>query len=472
MNPSINSYRSHFKQTLRLTWPVIIGQLGHIAISFADNAMIGKLGYQYLAAASIANGIFFLILVLGIGLTMAMTPLVAEAFSSNDPENCRKLFNQGLWVNFIFSLFLAALCWFSTYLIPLLGQPPEILPLVASYQKILALTIIPSMVFMTYKQFIEGLSSVRPGMYVMIIVVVSNVGLNYVLIFGKLGFPEMGLNGAGWATLIARIIGMILLGAFVIVMPKYRVYKPWPYVARMGSAVAKKILALGLPSSLQYFFEVGAFTGSAILIGWLGAKPLAAHQLAIHLASITYTISMGFSSAAAIRVANAKGKNDLLGMRKSGYVAIFLGIVFMSLCSVGFILGKNVLPLIYVDDPEVIRLTSILLLIAAFFQISDGIQAIAVGALRGISDVKIPAVMTFVAYWILGLPVGWVLGMKLGWGVAGIWVGISIGLTFSAIFLFLRFSYMTRFRADSHLISSKTEENKSIAEQKVKEIKV
>ncbi|MCB9231462.1 MAG: MATE family efflux transporter [Bacteroidia bacterium] len=442
MNSFFSRYQTHFRETLKLTWPVVIGQLGHIGISLADNTMIGNLGYKYLAAASIANGFFFLILVPGMGLSMATTPLVAEAVT--DKEACKNLFNQSFWVNFFASLVLAALCWSGVYLVPFLDQPAEIVPMVGSYLKILAVSIIPSMVFLTYKQFIEGLSQMRPAMFIMVSVVLANVGLNYLLIYGKFGFPELGLDGAGWATLISRIYGMLALGAFVIFSPRFKEYKPWPYISNIGYSLAKKILSIGIPSSLQYFFEVGAFTASALLAGLIGSKALAAHQLAIHLSSITYSIALGISSAAAIRVANAKGEQNLIGMRMAGFSSVFLGILFMCCCAIIFVLGRNLIPELYLSDPEVLQITAILLLIAALFQISDGVQAITIGALRGLTDVKIPAVMTFIAYWVLGLPIGWILGILLDWGVEGIWVGISLGLTFSAIFLVLRFRYMTR----------------------------
>ena len=420
--------------------------MGHIVINVTDNAMIGKLGSVYLSAATIANSIFFLVLVIGIGISMGLTPLVSEAAGGNDNEKCRALFHNGFWVHFSLGLLLTMLCFGSAFLIPFLDQPVEVVALSQGYLKILSVSILPSMIFMHYKQFIEGLSFVRPAMFAMIFIVVLNIIGNYILIYGKLGFPALTLDGAGYATLFARTIGMVILGLYVTGDQRFRSFFPYPKIARVSDSFVRKILSIGVPSSAQYFFEVAAFTASALMAGWIGYREQAAHNLAIHMASITYTVSMGISAAASIRVAGAKGREDPAGIRYAGFSAIFMGMIFMGICAVVFILGKNILPTLYVSEVYVVELTATLLLFTAIFQVSDGVQAISAGALRGISDVKIPAITTFIAYWVIGIPVGYYFGFIANLGVKGIWYGIIAGLTASAIFLAIRFHLMSRNR--------------------------
>lgn len=280
----------------------------------------------------------------------------------------------------------------------------------------------------------------RPAMIITIAANIINALANWMFIHGNLGMPALGLDGAGIATLSSRTFMALLLMAYVMKAKHFKQYDVTFHFKGINVPVIKKILALGLPSGIQYFFEVGAFSFAVIMVGWLGTKQLAAHQIAINLASVSFMAVLGISSAGAIRVGNAVGKQDVREVRRAGFTALIMGPSIMGAAGVLFIIFRNIFPSFYVDDREVISIASTLLIIAAMFQLSDGTQAVGIGVLRGLTDVKGPTIITFVAYWIIGLPIGYLFGFYGGMGVEGIWIGLSIGLTASAIMLTLRFN--------------------------------
>jgi multidrug resistance protein, MATE family len=432
--------KKHIVSTFQLAYPVIIGQLGIIMMGVVDSLMVGHLGAAPLAAASLGNSLAFIILIIGIGVSLAVTPLVAIAVGANKFEDCGVYFRQSLIVNSILAIMIVLIVYFAADLIQYFDQPLEVQVMAASYMKIIGFSAVPLMFFQTYKQFIEGLSVMRPAMIIAILANIINVFANWVLIFGNLGLPALELNGAGWATFASR--GFMALSIMVFVM-KNKFFKQYDVSFHFKSInwhVIKKILSLGLPSGFQYFFEVGAFSFAVVMVGWLGTKQLAAHQIAINLASISFMAVLGISAAGSIRVGNAVGMKDIAETRKAGFTASLMGASIMSIAGIIFILLRNFLPSLYVNDQVVISYASSLLVIASLFQISDGTQAVGIGILRGLTDVKIPTAITFIAYWIVGLPVGYLLGFTFKLGVQGVWIGLLLGLTTSAILLTLRFN--------------------------------
>ncbi len=436
----MQSFKSHAKDTLQLAYPVIIGQLGFIMMGVVDTLMVGGLGATSLAAASVSNSLFILILIIGIGISMAVTPLVAISVGALKYDECGVYFRQSLLVNMIVGIILFLLTYFAADFIAYLDQPIGVVKLSISYTKILGLSIIPAMLFQTYKQFIEGLSYTRPGMVVTLLANIINAAANWVLIYGKFGMPELGLDGAGWATFSSRVFMGIFLMVYVMRSKNFKIYDVTFHFRGINFPIIRKILDLGLPSAFQYIFEVGAFSFAVIMVGWLGTKQLAAHQIAINLASISFMSALGISSAGAIRVGNAVGKRDVNEIRKAGFTAIMLGAGMMACFGIIFISLNKVLPSLYIKDPVVISYASSLLLIAAIFQISDGVQAVGIGVCRGLTDVKGPTIITFIAYWILGLPIGYFLGFSLKMQVVGVWIGLLIGLSVSATLLTIRFN--------------------------------
>ena len=432
--------KKHITATLQLAYPVIIGQLGIIMMGVVDSLMVGRLGAAPLAASALGNSLAFIVLIIGIGVSLAVTPLVAITVGAKKFEDCGIYFRQSLLINSILSIIIAVAIFFLADLIRFFDQPVEVQVQAMSYMKIIGLSAIPLMFFQTYKQFIEGLSIMRPAMIITLLANLINAFANWVLIFGNLGFPALALNGAGWATFASRVFMSATLMIYVMNNSFFKQYDVSFHFKSINWHVIKKILSLGLPSGFQYFFEVGAFSFAVVMVGWLGTKPQAAHQIAISLASISFMAVLGISVAGSIRVGNAVGMKDIHETRRAGFTASLIGASIMIFSGVIFILFRNFLPTLYVDDSEVISLASSLLIIAALFQISDGTQAVGIGILRGLTDVKIPTAITFIAYWIVGLPVGYLLGFTFNIGVQGVWIGLLLGLTTSAILLTLRFN--------------------------------
>ena len=432
--------KKHITSTIQLAYPVIVGQLGIIMMGVVDSLMVGKIGASSLAAASLGNGMTFIILIIGIGVSLAVTPLVAIAVGAGKFEDCGIYFRQSLLVNSILSVIIAGLIYFLADFIKYFNQPVEVQNQAISYIRIIGFSSVPLLLFQTYKQFIEGLSIMLPAMIIALLANLVNVFVNWVLIFGNLGFPALALDGAGWATFASRVFMALALMGYVMKNNRFKQYDVSFHFKSINRPVIKKILSLGLPSGIQYFFEVGAFSFAVVMVGWLGTKQQAAHQIAINLASISFMAVLGISVAGSIRVGNAVGMRDISETRRAGFTASLLGASVMLVSGLIFILFRNFLPTLYINDQEVISYASSLLIIAALFQLSDGTQAVGIGILRGLTDVKIPTAITFIAYWIVGLPVGYLLGFTFGLNVQGVWIGLLLGLTTSAILLTLRFN--------------------------------
>ncbi|MCU0343638.1 MAG: MATE family efflux transporter [Ignavibacterium sp.] len=431
-------------KTFKLAYPVIIGQLGIIMMGVVDSIMVGRLGPVPLAAASLGNSLIFLILIVGIGCSIVVSPLVAILVGAKRYSECGIYFRQSLLVNVFLSLVMIGIILLGVNFIHQLNQPSEVIELTIVYMSIVGLSAFPLMIYQTYKQFIEGLSIMKPAMVIAILANVINALANWVLIFGELGFPKLGLAGAAWATFASRIFMALVIMFYVMSNEKFKQYDVTFHFRGINLPVIKKILSLGLPSGFQYFFEVGAFSFAVIMIGWIGANELAAHQIAINLASISFMGVLGISQAASIRVGNAMGEQSILKIRKAGFTGIVLGASIMFFAGLTFILLNDFLPTLYISDKNVIDIASRLIIIAALFQLSDGTQAVGIGVLRGLTDVKGPTIITFVAYWIISLPIAYVLAFYFNLGVDGVWIGLLIGLSVSAILLTLRFNHKSK----------------------------
>lgn len=437
-------YKDHFKRNITLAVPVMFSQLGHVMVGVADSIMVGQLGTLPLAAVSLGNGIFAVILMFGIGISFAITPLVAAADGKNNFRKSAKVFKHGFYINLLTGILLFLLTFAGGPILYLLNQPGEVVNLTIPYLDIIALSLIPFMIFQSFKQFAEGLSFTKNAMYITVAANLINVGLNYILIFGKLGFEPMGLRGAGWATFISRVLMAIAMAVYVVKGSKFQQYMKGFRWKGVSKKLTVRMIKLGFPTGMQFVFEVGAFSTALIMVGWLGAQQLAAHQIAINLASISYMMATGISAAATVRVGNQLGKNDIPNLRLAGFTAFIMGIAFMSLTGIIFVVGKSFLPGLYIQEVEVINIASSLVVIAAFFQISDGIQVVGLGALRGIEDVKMPTVIAVIAYWFIGLPFGYFLCFTLQLGARGVWFGLLTGLSMAAIMLSYRFNLLTR----------------------------
>lgn len=439
-------YLKQSRITFLLAYPVMLSQLGQILVGVSDSVMVGQLGTAPLAGVSLGNSIFILFLTFGIGISYGITPLVAKADGERNNKKIIEVLKHGFLVNGITGLILFLLLFLTSYIFPYLNQPEDVILLAKPYFLVISFSIIPFMVFQVFRQFAEGLSLTKQAMIITISGNILNVFFNYILIFGKFGFPAYGLVGAGIATLISRIY---MAFAMIFFVAYAKIFKPyWKEFRKKGldKGLIRNILSIGLPSGLQFIFEVGAFSLAAIMIGWLGASSLAAHQIAINLAAITYMMASGLATATTIRVGNQLGRKDYRAMRMVGFTGFYMSAIFMGFNALILITGRHFFPTLYINEPEVIEIASSLLFIAAVFQLSDGIQVVGLGALRGMADVKIPTLITLVAYWILALPVGYVLGFSLNMGAFGIWIGLLTGLTIAAVLLYIRFNKLSLAR--------------------------
>ncbi len=437
-------YPNHIKQTIRLSLPIIVGQIGQLTMSVADNVMVGRVGTDALAAAAIGNGLFTLIMVVGLGISMAITPLTAMAKGAGRDEDCGVVLRQGLLVNMITGILLCAATFAGAQAIRVLNQPESIVEPAILYMQVLGLSMLPLMLFQSYRQFAEGVSFLKPAMIITLVANLVNIFVNWVFIFGNLGAPALGLTGAGIATFSSRVFMAACLVAVVMLAPSLKRFDPSLRYKKIDLPLMKRLLGIGIPGAFQYFFEVSAFVGSSVIVGWMGVKELAAHQIALNLAGISFMGAMGISAAGTIRVSNALGRGSKPDVRAAGFSAALLCMGFMALAGLIFVLFRNVLPGLYVTDPQVAEITAVLLVIVAFFQLSDGAQAVGIGILRGITDMKVPTLLTLAAYWIIGLPSGYALAFWADLGIYGVWYGLLISLTVSALLMMLRFHIRTR----------------------------
>ena len=432
--------KDHLLKNLSLSFPIMISQLGHITVGVFDSLMIGKVSVSQLAAVSLATSIFSFILLFCIGLSYGITPLISS--SDKGKKYVSSILYNGMLVNVISSILLVSFVILTKHLLSYLGQDEEVLFHTYSYLDIICISLIPLILFQTFKQFIEGLGFTKPSMYISVISNVINIVLNAVLIFGLFGFPRLEIIGAAYATLISRVIMFLLILIYCLNDRRFSKYiLKTKFLVNLNHI--KDIFRIGFASGLQYIFEVGAFSVATVMTGSIGAIHLAAHQIALNLASISYMIASGIGSASMISLSYYDGKRNFEDMRRSGFASFLLVFILMIVSALVFIIFRNYLPVLYVDDSSVINIASTLLIIAGLFQISDGIQAVGLGILRGIRDIKKPTVVTFISYWIISIPLSYFLGIEYGYGVYGIWIGLSIGLTLAAIFHVTRFNYLT-----------------------------
>lgn len=436
--------KDHFKITFTLAFPVVLSQLGQVSVGVADSMMVGRLGAVQLAAASLGNSIFFVILMFGMGITMGITPLVSMAEGKGKFKRIGHLFQHGLWINIATALLLTLVVIGLSQGLYFLNQPEEVVKLTIPYLYIITASLLPFMIFQTFKQFAEGLSQTKQAMYVTILCNLVNVFLNWVLIYGKLGAPEMGLNGAGLATLISRVMMPIAMGLYVMRSKRYHVFNLKLGIEKLRFLLINRILKIGVPTGFQFIFEVSAFSAAAIMMGWIGVNALAAHQIAINLASISYMMVSGLSTAGMIRVSNQIGRGNFKRMREAGMVVFGMVLIFMSITGLLFIILRFYLPTLYIDNNEVVTLSASLLVVAGLFQLSDGVQVAGLGVLRGLEDVKFPTLITLVAYWVISLPLGYFLAFEIGLAEKGIWYGLLIGLSVTAVVLFYRFHKLSK----------------------------
>jgi MATE family multidrug resistance protein len=450
---NLSQYTQEFSYNLKLAYPVILGMLGHTLIGIVDNIMVGNLGATELAAVSLGNSFIFIAMSIGIGFSTAITPIIAEADAEKDNHKIRAAFHHGLLLCTVLGIALFIIIVLAKPIMNLMHQPKEVVDLASPYIDWVAFSLIPVIIYQGYKQFADGLSQTKYSMYAIFMANVVHIFFNYVLIYGLWIFPKLGILGAALGTVISRIMMVVFMHYLLKYNAELNQYFNNFSFKQIKKSMLKKIINLGTPSALQMLFEVALFTAAIWLSGSIGKNSQAANQIALTIATVTFMFAMGLSVTAMIRIGNQKGKKDFKNLiivaRSIFLLAIILEIVFAVL----FVIFHSILPHYFlnmndttqlVDNTEVIAIASKLILVAAVFQISDGIQVVVLGALRGLQDVKIPMYIAFVSYWIIGFPISFYLGKYTALASVGVWIGLLAGLTAAALFLYIRFHNLTK----------------------------
>ena len=438
MTGLIGKYGSNYRSLLRLAIPIIIGQLGGIITGLADTIMVGQHSTAELAASSFVNNVLNTFIIFGTGFSFALTPLVGENLARNKKYVVSAWLKNSIVANLLLALIITAILSVIYFNVHRFGQPVELLPLIKPYFIISMISIIFVMLANSFRQFVEGITNPTVSMCVLIIGNVVNIIGNYVLIYGKWGFPEMGLMGAGYSTLISRILMLVMFIAVFLFRPSYKAYRKgfmrmWVLPNRLI-----RVTKIGVPIALQQGLEAATFSLTAIMVGWLGSTELAAHQVVIAISTISFTTYLGLGSATAIRTSFYKGANDWDQVRKTTVAGLHLGIIVSTLTCLALYVFKDQISFVFSDDPNVAVIVITLLPILMLYQYVDGAQIVLANSLRGLSDVKPIMWISFITNFLLAIPAGYILGFPLGMGIRGIWMAYPIGFVFSVILLGLR----------------------------------
>lgn len=434
----LSGYLPIYKKNLQLAIPIILSQAGQVSVSLIDTMMVGHVGTTELAAAAFANNVFLFGMLLGIGITIGITPLTGHSYGKNDQSKVGEWLKNGIFSHVLIAVALLSIMSCITPFMNNMGQSPEVVKKAVPYYLLLLASFFPMILFFSFKQFLEGIGNTKIAMIITIAVNILNIILNYIFIFGKLGIPAMGLNGAGLSTLIARFVMPIMIFTFIRTNKKYNYLYHLAVKAKLKWKRIVKILSIGLPIGLQMLIEIMAFSFGAIMMGWMSKESLAAHQVAIGMASFTFMISLGLASGTTIRISHLIGQNKLSEMKHVIYASLHMVIFFMSMMGISFIVFRYQLPYLFTNDIRVVEIAVKLLIVGALFQIFDGVQVVLIGTLRGFADVRMPMILAFVSYIMISLPTAYVFAFVLGYREIGIWIGFLVGLGTAAILFWTR----------------------------------
>lgn len=438
---SFAKYKEQYKINLRLALPVILTQVGQVLVQIADNIMVGRYGGDDptpLAATSFGGSVFFILFIAGIGITLGLTPLIGELYARGDRKISAGYLQNGIMFYTLLGIIISTI---QLSVIPLmyhLGQPAEVVDMAIPYYRMLAFSMPFIMLFFAFKQFLEGVGNTKVEMFVTIGSNMTNVGFNALFIYGNLGFPEMGAEGAGLGTLLSRMLMPILIIGYFYRRDKYRVYLDGFSPRNYSFQTIRTLLRMGLPISGQMFMEAMAFIGTSIMMGWIGKEVISANQIGVTVSNCAFMIAMSIGIASTIVVSHRFGERNINGIAMAAKASYHLVIAWNLLTAITFITLRNYIPMLFTTNPQVIQIASQLMIFVALFQLSDGIQNVSVGILRGMQDVKIIMPIAFVSYWLLNLPVGYFFGFTLGMGPVGLYLGFTFGLSTAAVLLIMR----------------------------------
>jgi len=434
---SLPTLRRELPPTLRLALPLVLAEIGWMSMVIVDTMMVGRLpnSAESIGAVSISSSIFIVFAFFGEGLLIGLDTLVSQAFGAGHREDCHRSLINGIYLSFAIFPFLFLPVWYLPLYFHRMGVDPSVVVLAVPYMHTLGAGLLPLLLYFAVRRTLQGMNMVRPIAFALVTANLINFLGNYIFIFGKFGMPALGVTGSGWATAVSRTyLALVLVGYLLWYDHRHRTDLLKTPV-EIDIQRIRRLISLGLPAALQLTAEVSVFAMVASLIGRLGAVPLASHQIALNTVAFTYMVPLGISSAAAVRVGQAIGRRDPLAARDAGNTAILLGASFMSCMSVALLVFPRLVARIYTHDPTVIRNATILLAAGAAFQLFDGIQTVATGAMRGSGDTRTPMVCHFSAYWLMGLPLGAWLCFRRHWGALGLWVGLSLSLILIGILL-------------------------------------
>ena len=436
-------------ETLKLAIPIALTQLGQIAMMTTDLALIGRLGDAAVAAAALAHTVFFVNFTVGMGLVAAVAPLAAQAFGARDPRMVRRALRVGLWAALLISLPMIAVLLAGERILLMLGQAPATAHLAQNYLHGLAWGIAPALGFLAIRGLMGAVNRPEPGLWITLAAIPANGVLVYVLIHGGPGMPRLELFGAGLGTTLINV-AMFFAGLSVVIARRpFKKYRALARLWRIDWPLMQRLVAIGAPISIAFLLEYGLFGAAGLLMGLIGTTALASHQIALQVAAILFMVPFGIGMAATVRVGHAVGRNDPTAVRRAGGVATLLGMAFMSAMTLAVILGRFAIGRLFFGEAAdsaaaAIELTGNLLLVGATFFVADGIQAVAAGALRGLSDTRIPLLFAAISYWLVGFPAACLLGFRTELGAIGVWLGLSCGTAVHAVLLTLRFLLLTR----------------------------
>ncbi len=439
-----NSWAEHLRATFALGVPLVGAQLAQMAIHTTDVILVGWLGTTELASVVIATQVFFIVFIFGTGFTSAVIPLVAQALGHNDKVGVRRAVRMGLWVVIAYCALMAPILWFSEPILLSLGQAPDVAANAQGYLRIAQWGMFPALGLFAIRSFVTGLEKGSIVLYVTLGMFVMNFVVAYLTVFGHFGAPQLGLHGAALAAVCANVTGFVIIVAYVQMHETTRSYDIFVRFWRPDWPIIREVFHLGLPISFTILAETSLFAAASLLMGMIGKLELAAHGIALQLASIAFMIPLGLAQVATVRVGLANGRGDDLGVRRAGIAVLVVSVVFAAVGSAlyaafPYFWGGLFLDTTQPDAAAVLALAAPLIVIAGAFQLVDGLQAVGAGLLRGLKDTKIPMILALIAYWPIGFVCAYVFAFPLGFGGKGVWFGFVLGLAAAAVFLCIRF---------------------------------
>ncbi|MGL5228819.1 MAG: MATE family efflux transporter [Bacteroidales bacterium] len=441
---NLKSYIPFYKNNLAIAVPVMLSQLGQVVVQMADTMMVGRLGAEELASVSFSGAVFNVGLLFSMGVALGLTPLIGKAYTQKQSDETVSLFQNSFIMNMIFAFVVGGVLFAISFFMDRMGQTERVVELAIPYFRIMIVSMFPLMLFLAFKQFMEGIGNTRIAMMITIVANLINIGLNYLWIYGKMGFPELGVNGAAYATLVSRVLMPIFFFVIFLNRKGLRSYLSQFGWEKFSMKKVTEITKVGLPIGTQVLVEQMAFSFTAVMVGWLGAVALASHQIAMNMSYMIFMILSGLSAGTTIRVSHQLGNKSYHNMRKAAFASFHLTMGVVVLSAACMVLFRNYLPMIFTSDPEVISMSAQLLIICAIYQLPDGLQVVSLGALRGISDVKRPMIYAMISYMLINIPVGYFCGFVLGMGALGIWIGFIFGLGTASVCFISRFNKISK----------------------------